>query len=212
MNKKKTQSGLLKAVSVLQPGDRSDHLYDAWAETYDHDLIDQWGYSAPTIGAEALTRVCPDRAARIIDLGCGTGLVGEVLAGLGYAAVDGLDVSRGMLDEAAKKGVYGALVQGDLTARTPLEDGAYDAVICIGSMGAGHVGHEHVPEMVRLVRPGGPLVLYMNGQYYHDHDYPGAFQRHQDAGLWTLERIEESNYMAALDRPGWLIVAHRTKS
>ncbi len=209
MTDEKTQAGLLKAVSELRSGDRSDHLYDQWAGRYDEDLIDNWGYIAPRIAAEALAAVCPDRATGIIDLGCGTGLSGAALATLGYRTIDGLDVSAGMLAEAGRKGLYGKLIQGDLTARTPLPDAAYGAALCVGSMGAGHVEPAHLPELLRPLEPGATLVLYMNAHYHDEGDYAGQFRRHQEAGLWTIERTERSNYMEALDRPGWLIVGRR---
>ena len=42
----------------------------------------------------------------ILDLGCGSGLVGEQLHKRGYQNIDGIDLSAEFLKEAQKKGVY----------------------------------------------------------------------------------------------------------
>jgi predicted TPR repeat methyltransferase len=41
-----------------------------------------------------------------LDLGCGTGLVGEYLAKIGYTNIDGVDASEGMIRLANAKNVY----------------------------------------------------------------------------------------------------------
>ena len=212
MAERKEQSGVLKAVSSLKPGDRSDDLYDRWAGDYDHDLLQEWGYDAPRQAVTALSACCPDRKSLIADLGCGTGLVGEALAAEGYARFDGLDVSEGMLAQAKAKGLYRQLLKGDLTARTPLAAESYDAVLCVGSMGAGHVDAGHLPELLRILKPGGPVIIYMNDQHYLDEGFEAKFRAHEAAGLWRIERIETSNYMAALERPGRLLVGRKPET
>ena len=42
----------------------------------------------------------------VLDLGCGSGLVGKQLHKRGYQNIDGLDLSEEFLEEAQKKGVY----------------------------------------------------------------------------------------------------------
>ncbi len=41
----------------------------------------------------------------------------------------------------------------------PFADGAYAAVICTGVFTMGHVGAEGLPELIRITRTGGPIVL-----------------------------------------------------
>ena len=93
---------------------------------------------------------------RIIDAGAGTGLVGEVLAKLGYTNVDAIDISQEMLDEAEKKKVYTKFICAPLNEkRNPdIETGAYHALICVGSLYAAHIGAGVLDEMARMVRPG----------------------------------------------------------
>ena len=198
-------TGPLKKVTLLEAGDRSDDIYDEWADAYESDLIDEFGYTAHTIAADALLERLTDQHASIVDYGCGTGLVGEHLHAAGCGAVDGVDYSPGMLDVCREKGSYRALIEADLTQALDIPDGAYDAMICVGVMGAGHLVPEHFAELFRTVKPGGPIVLFGNGTPYVDEGYAERF-----AALgWTIERTAMVNYMATLKRPGALVVGRR---
>lgn len=67
--------------------------------------------------------------ARVLDLGCGTGLCGEHLRPLARHLA-GVDLSRGMLAQAQAKGFYDWLAEGDIV--TFLEDqpaGAWDLIV-----------------------------------------------------------------------------------
>ena len=212
MSVKKEQSGPLKAVSTLRPGDPSEKIYDEWSADYDSDLAVEWGYIGPKIAVDALDAYCPKKESAIIDLGCGTGLVGGELRSRGYSLIDGLDVSSGMLEQAGAKGHYRHLTKADLTKRIPLADAAYDVGICVGAMGAGHLGTEHIPELLRIIKPGALLVIYMNAKAYLDEDYEPRLRALEAAGHWRIEKIEASNYMKNLDRPGRLIIGRRPDS
>lgn len=99
-------------------GDRSDEAYDQWAEDYEADLT-KYGYLSPKFVADALQDYV-GASASVIDYACGTGLAAVELTGRGFTTIDGADYSQGMLDIAAE---------------IPIEDGAYDALICVGAMG-----------------------------------------------------------------------------
>ena len=51
----------------------------------------------------------------------------------------------------------------------------------------------------------------MNVSPYEEDDYPTHFARLEAAGQWRVRLTEGSNYMEALDRPGWVVVAERTR-
>ena len=199
----------LSSVSHFECGDSSQNIYDEWSQDYDSDLLDELGYISPDVAAEALAGELEQRDIEIIDYGCGTGLVGEALSRQGFIIIDGLDISEGMLAQAAGKQVYRHLSQGDLTAKTLLEDASYDAALCIGSMGAGHVGAEHVPELLRAIKPGGLFIIIINSQYYQSEGFDEAVEQMQQDGLWHIRKLEPFNYMDALDRPGLLLIAER---
>ena len=200
---------LAAASDQHQTIDPQEH-YDSWAADYDSELLDTYGYVAPQIAAGAFVTVAPDRQASIIDLGCGTGLAGRELSTRGYSKIDGLDISPGMLAEARRLGIYRQLLQGDLTKRTAIPDATYDALISVGAFGGGHVGPENLRELIRVVKPGAPMVIYLNAQPFKEHNYARTFHELQLAGFWEVQKIEASNYMDALDRPGRLVIARRT--
>ena len=198
---------ILSRVSHLEDGDSSRDIYDDWSGSYDSHLIEEFGYISPEIAAQALSDEIDAPRVAIIDYGCGTGLVGQALNQQGFTTVDGIDISQGMLDEARRKQVYRSLICGDLTTRIALDDAIYDAATCIGSMGAGHVGAPHVPELLRPLKVDGLFVVIMNGTYYESGGFEQAFRQMESDGLWPIQRLEQFNYMTELDRPGWLLVA-----
>ncbi len=207
----KDSSDILKRVSTLEPGDSSRDIYDDWSADYDHHLLNEFGYISPGVAARELAWGLAQeqewRDLEIIDFGCGTGLAGEALAEQGFVTIDGADISTRMLEQARAKQVYRHLLCVDLTARIALDDETYAAGLCVGSLGAGHVGAHHVAEMLRPIRRGGLFVLTMNGTYYQSGEFEQVFRQMQDDGLWSIHKLEEFNYMTELERPGWLLVA-----
>jgi len=115
-----------------------------------------------------------------------------------------------MLAEAEAKAVYRDLLEGDMTGPLDLGSRQYAAAIGVGCFGNGHVGPSHLEEMIRTVDPGGVLVFYMNGIPFEDDDYPAHFKALDARGAWSVEILEQSNYMEALERPGWVMGARRT--
>lgn len=89
-------------------------LFDQHAAAFEKILVDDLGYSVPMMVREMIIRHAPDRRyARMLDLGCGTGLTGIAMAEFVEEMI-GVDLSTGMLDEAFEKGVYDDLYAGDV--------------------------------------------------------------------------------------------------
>ena len=200
----------LSQVSAFGPDDRAEDVYDRWAASYDHDLVENYGYNSPRLVASALADMVDDLAAPIVDHACGTGLSGVALRTAGFATIDGVDVSAEMLGEAAAKAVYRELVRADLTKPdVRLVHAPYAAMTLVGALAPGHLEPEDLPALMESVVPGAPVVIYFNAAYDVDHDYLGRVAQLELDGHWAVERRERTNYMDALDRPGWLIAARR---
>jgi SAM-dependent methyltransferase len=152
-----TQSRLDAVYGATSRDELSD-AYDAWAASYDTDMAEV-GYRHPAIALAMLCRHLPVGSAPILDAGAGTGLVGELLGTVGYPEVDALDASEGMLAVASRKGAYRELHHGFLGEPLPFEGARYAAAVSTGVFTAGHVGVEGLPELFRVVRPGGLIVL-----------------------------------------------------
>ncbi len=150
--------GNLGAVYAAKGAGEVAALYDDWAATYDAEMA-KAGYRHPSVGLALLARHAPRGTGPVLDAGCGTGLLGDWLGILGFAPVEGLDLSAGMLEVARGKGSYAALHQLALGGALPFADGTFAAVISTGVFTTGHVGAEALPELARVTRVGGPLVL-----------------------------------------------------
>ena len=201
--------GFVRKLTAMTAGDDAHEVYEAWAPSYENDLVDGYGYTAHRIAAAAMAAACPDRSASILDIGCGTGLVAVELAARGFTTIDGLDASPRMLDKARAKGVYRDLIGGDVRRPDVIGPGCYDAAIAVGVFGGGHVGPEALECFARPVRKGGAIVLYANGIPWVADDYPSHLRRLEETGVWSVQCTEESNYMDRIKRPGWLVVARR---
>ena len=139
---------LQRAYDVKSPEEAID-LYRNWAGSYDKQLERELRYVAPAVIAQMLSVAEPDHTVRVLDVGCGTGLVGVSLSKLGFVHLDGLDFSSQMLDEARKKGVYRELIQADLNESLDLAPSAYGAAISCGTFTHGHVGANALIELHR---------------------------------------------------------------
>ncbi|MEO8244422.1 MAG: methyltransferase domain-containing protein [bacterium] len=133
-------------------------LYDAWAGSYDAEMAEA-GYRHPSIGLALLARHLPRGASPVLDAGAGTGLLGDWLGIMGYPVVEGLDISQGMLAVARSKGSYAALHCLALGGALPFAQGYFAGIISTGVFTTGHVGAEALPELVRVCRRGGVIVL-----------------------------------------------------
>lgn len=145
--------------------------YSQWAASYDTDSA-SYGYRGPRAAVATLARHLAQRSARILDVGCGTGQVGELLAGEGYVNVDGVDISQVMLDVASAKRCYRSLAMADVD-RLSVEafpDDRYDCAVCVGTFTPNHVGLAGLAETLRVVRPGGLLCFSLRDDFVADTD------------------------------------------
>ncbi len=132
--------------------------YDQWAASYDDDH-DAWGWRGPERVAQAALRLNPERDGVIYDAGCGTGKAGIALRQAGWAGdIVGLDFSTGMLDVAARSGVYTRLIACSLLD-LPFDDDVATAVVSSGVFTHGHVGGEAFAELARIARPTGTVSI-----------------------------------------------------
>jgi predicted TPR repeat methyltransferase len=161
-----SEADKLDAVYAATSGAEVARTYDAWAATYDAEMA-ALGYRHPTICLAFLARHLPP-GGPVLDAGAGTGLLGEWLKLAGYAPVEAVDLSPGMLAVAAARGSYDRLEEGDLTRRLPFEDARFAGAVCAGVFTTGHVGAEGLDELLRVVRPGGVLVLTVKDKTWDD--------------------------------------------
>lgn len=189
-------------------------FYDEWAEGYvetacGEEYVGHW-VCAKLLDVVAHALVTPGRphSARILDAGCGTGLVGEQLAVIGYGDIDGVDLSAGMIEQARKTNAYGRLTANvDLNVRNvAIADDHYDLVVCCGVFIDGHVAVTALDELLRVARSPGYLIVSTR-QSYLDHE---PFVEHVErlavnGKVSVVMRIERGNYINVDTTDYWVI-------
>ncbi len=96
-----------------------------------------------------------------LDVGCGTGVLAERLAGAGYRMV-GVDPSEGMLEIMRRRTTAVEPVQGSGT-ELPFVDHSFDVVLTVAVMH--HIAdpsdvRRTLAEMVRVARPEGRILIW----------------------------------------------------
>jgi predicted TPR repeat methyltransferase len=164
--------------------DQVAERYDDWAQGYDEDLA-SWSYQAPAVVAETvLSR--RRGAGSVLDVGCGTGLVGHALRAGGFEGrILGLDISQASIEIARQRGAYDSVERADLQQRLPLEDDSVDALVCVGVM-------TYLPEVAavwqefaRVTRPGGIVVATQREDLWRTRDCQAVVDRLHVEGVWT---------------------------
>jgi predicted TPR repeat methyltransferase len=199
-------AALLRRAYDLKDVAEGQQLYREWAESYDATMLDGLGYTAPRLLVELFAHAAPARFGPILDLACGTGLVGAELAQRGFAPIDGVDLSRTMMDVAARLGIYRSLIEAELTAVLPLEDGAYAAAICNGTFTSGHVGASCIDEIVRVIAPGGLLACAVHHSVWENLGFADAFSQRTTSGSLRVVEIRESPFYETSTNDGRLCV------
>jgi tetratricopeptide (TPR) repeat protein len=100
-------------ISDAPPGAFVEALFDQYAPTFDKALVEKLDYRVPRLLFDVIGRTGQARFAHAVDLGCGTGLMGERLRPL-VDKLEGCDISAAMLKKAETKGVYDRLFKADL--------------------------------------------------------------------------------------------------
>ncbi|KAF2160354.1 hypothetical protein M409DRAFT_70515 [Zasmidium cellare ATCC 36951] len=176
----------------------AEQLYNEWADSYDFDIVHE--YASPQRAVEAVIKNLDDNKPnfKILDAGCGTGLVGDEFKKSslnGKFTLDGLDLTPGMLAAARKKNIYTDLETADLTKPINRTDGSYDVVTCVGTLTKGHVGPAVLNEFVRVVAKGGLVV----GTVHEDIWESGGFKS-------VVEGLEKAGQASVVSTDGFGIL------
>lgn len=114
-------------ASRSMPAAFVETLFDGYAPGFDASLVGRLGYQAPDLLMDEIRAAGGTNFRHAIDLGCGTGLMGERLR-LVVGTLDGVDISEGMLREARAKGIYDRLIKADLNT-LDLPANSFDLVV-----------------------------------------------------------------------------------
>ena len=185
---------------------RLTEVYRDWAKKYDYDNDHVLGTVSQPKSVNLLTTRLKDKNAEIIDVGCGTGLVGENLKAKDFIYFDGIDISEDMLEIAKSRG-YRNLLLGSLNIRLPVLDNAYDTAMCVGVFTHGHVSSEGFNELCRIVKPGGYICFTINEGVFEKYGFKemiGDFQSHK---IWEVISLYKDDYMTLENVKGYYCLA-----
>lgn len=190
-------SGIQRVLNLSSSAE-AQAAYDDWAENYDNDMLgESEDYVAPGIASDYVKRYLgshPIEHVRILDAGCGTGLVGASLAKKGAKHIDGIDLSPGMLQVAERSGAYETLSVANLSQRLDIPDQTYDVVVCVGTMTQGHVGPEAFDEFARIVKPGGFILSTVRDTFWKMNGYEDKVKSLDKAGKLKVVSAELEEY------------------
>ena len=166
----------LSDAYALETPEDSINLYKKWAQTYDKDFALNSNYQSPNKISSLFIQNSKITDTPILDVGAGTGLVGELLNIKGKKEIIGIDISAEMLEQAKLKECYSSLIEADITKKIPLKDNSIGAVISAGTFTHGHVGPKAFDELLRIAKPGSLFVLSINSKVFIKEGFQKKFE------------------------------------
>ncbi len=159
--------------------------FDAFSTSFDA-VLKRLDYQAPFLVYQALQNLNPDPETwAILDIGCGTGLCGELIRPLAKQLV-GMDLSPKMLERAHVRNVYDDLFEAELTDFLVHSAVKYDVITCVDTFCYFGELTEAIQAAVNALKPGGWFIftlekqsdelesdfnLQMHGRYTHAEAY-----------------------------------------
>lgn len=212
------RENILKAHDLDHDPERLDDYYSEWAKRYDKDVRAD-GYEGPDFTARlVLTKLAELNGGRsapwsILDVGCGTGLVGKSLKTRAPdLIIDGNDLSQSMVDIAEKTDAYRELEGGVnlLEGFGDDKNGAYDAVTCCGVFTTGHVQPSALVHLMPPLRKGGIAVISTRRSYFESSDFHEAVEdMHNSDTCELIGKVLDAPYIAEEPAHYWIFQASR---
>ena len=109
---------------------------------------------------------------------------------MGYNAIDGIDISQGMLDKAAEKSLYADLRVADIIQPLALARDSYRAVISSGGFTIGHVGSEGLGQLLAVCEAGRHVVITVKIGVWQDDIHPYLHALARDGKVRILDQTD----------------------
>ena len=185
--------------------------YKDWADNnkYNKDMV-VWNYTAPQETVSILKKYAFDKNFKILDAGCGTGLVGIELKKYGYSNIEGVDFSQSMLD-LVPQGIYKKIEKIDLNKPLKFKDNMYDILMCVGTFTYGHVKPKALDELIRITKNRGLICFTINEGIYEEYGFDKKIKELSDKKSWNVKEFFKSDYITTKDVEAWLCLAEIIK-
>jgi predicted TPR repeat methyltransferase len=200
--------GCLGRAYDARTPEKARALYDEWSATYEAEVAAN-GYATPGRIAAALGTALPDRAAPILDMGCGTGLAGIALRAEGFETVDGRDISQEMIAQARDRSAY-----RDLRAIAPEEPfagaapGDYAAIVACGVIGTGAAPWSLFDACMEALGPEGLFALSLNDHALAEPEATLAVER-WEPGRATVILREHGDHLPGIGLRSTVLLLRR---
>ena len=192
-----TKTDWLKKIYSSKDLLNLEKVYDLWGKEYDIDLFDE-GYSFPIVSAALVAKYVIRKKTKILDAGCGTGLIAAALAILNYKNIIGIDFSKGMLAVAKKRKLYKFLKKVDLTKKIPFPSNIFGTTLCFGVITKGHLGPEILDELIRVTKKGGFLIFTATQPVYNTLKFRNKISLLQKKKI--ISKVEITNTFFAMNK------------
>ena len=185
--------------------------YQDWTKKnkYNQDMIDL-NYIAPKEAVLLLKKYTSNNKSKILDAGCGTGLVGIELKKCGYSNIDGVDFSQDMLD-LVPKNIYKKVEKIDLNKPLKFKTNMFDVVMCVGTFTYGHVVPKALDEFIRIINNGGLICFSINEGIYEKYGFDKKIKELSKNKLWNVKEFFKSNYIVNKEVNAWYYLSEITK-
>ncbi|MGZ4216101.1 MAG: hypothetical protein ACXVHB_03825 [Solirubrobacteraceae bacterium] len=196
------------------------HLHDytriyAVPGLYEHVVQEQLQCRSPQVAAEAFLRAVARMrweasSMTVLDVGAGTGLVGEFLLRGGVKRVVGVDAlpaarSACMRD---RPGVYtsyliGDLASGDSELCTALREHGLGGLVSAGAFGGTHAPPAALVNALAMLPPGAPVALTIDERWMDASDPDGfGCEVERLAGHGDLKVVERTRFRHRITTTG----------
>lgn len=182
MLKDKPTEAIQAGISLSGKEEDVRKHYDDWADTYDVELGEA-DYIAPKETINVLVEYLNSKRAldydlKIVDGGCGTGLVGQCLKQAGFGNIDGFDLSAGMVEKAKEIEIYNQLegAVGFAEAADIFGNDIYDIAVTCGVFTHGHVPPGAVFDFAKILKPNGLMLVSTRPSYCEESDFEDISQ------------------------------------
>ncbi|MBC8130071.1 MAG: methyltransferase domain-containing protein [Rhizobiaceae bacterium] len=189
------------AVPTSAPPAFVKGLFDQYADRFETSLVAELGYAGPDLLMTDILRLTgPSRRfVHALDLGCGTGLMGERLRPFADR-LTGVDLSPAMIEKARRKAIYDRLDVGDILDAeagdlAPDLVTAADVLIYVGDLGP------VASRVAALVAPSGLFAFTVER---HDGDAPfvvGPSLRYRHSRAGAIAPAEAAGFALKSEAP-----------
>jgi len=171
--------------------------YDTWVSFYDQEHYDNgWTVLLNRIAYTLMSYL--EKDALILDIGCGTGLLGRELSSYGFENLQGLDISQNSLDILQNQGIYNVLHLEELGKTLPFANNTFAALVSTGVFTRNQVPLESFGELIRILQPGDIFAVVLRVEdddlYYQPIKNYCAMKRWQEIFKERVSVLKSCNH------------------